>query len=69
MDYNEKIDISKIKSFISENNLSINKFCILCGISYSTYKKIMTNKNTYSSAALFKIAKVMGVYAHELLVE
>ena len=69
MDYNEKINIQKIKDYINANNLSINKFCKLCGIGYSTYKKLMNNKNTFSSTAIFKIAKVMNIFAHELLNE
>ena len=67
MDYNERIDIKRIKDFMREKDLSVNKFCMKCGIGYSTYHKIINNKNTYSSTAIFKIAKVMNIYAQELL--
>ena len=50
-----------IESYIKENNLSMNKFCKLCKISPSTYKRIKNNRN-FKLNALFKIAKILNVH-------
>lgn len=54
------INTKIIESYRKENNLSIAKFCRTCGISTSTYKRIIANKN-FKLNALFKIAKIIKV--------
>lgn len=69
MEYNDYIDIQKIKDFITLKKLSISNFCKKCDINYSTYKAIMNNNQKVRASAIFKIAKIMGVEAHSLLKE
>ncbi|MCH5160210.1 MAG: helix-turn-helix transcriptional regulator [Clostridiales bacterium] len=52
--------------YIEENNLSRTKFCQICKISTTTLKKIMNNDGIFRITALFKIARVLNVYIHEL---
>lgn len=56
-----------IKEFMEENKLSKNKFCKLCGISVSTFNRIISNGN-FRLSALFKIARVMDVQLYMLCV-
>ena len=59
------INTELIKSYMKENNLSKAKFCKICKISPSTFNKIMNNGN-FKLIALFKIARVLNVYVHQL---
>lgn len=55
-----------IEQYLRENNLSKTKFCEICKISRSTFKKIMNNEN-FQLIALFKIARVLNVHIHQLV--
>ena len=56
-----------IENYLSENNLSKTKFCKMCKISYSTLKRIMNNEN-FNLIALFKIARVLNLHVHQLVI-
>ena len=64
---NNLINVELILNFIKTKNLSKTKFCKICKISYSTFKKIMGNDDKFGAIALFKIARVLGVNICELL--
>ncbi len=61
------IKILKIKKFIIDKKLNINKFCKLCGISVSTYYYIM-KKERCNFLTLIKIADATGLSCDELVV-
>ena len=60
------IKTEMIDAYMQENNLSKTAFCKMCKISTSTFKKIMANDSNFGIIALFKIARVMGIYVHQL---
>lgn len=55
-----------IENYLQENNLSKTKFCKMCGISHSTFRKIMDNDSNSSLVALFKVVKVMKIHLYEI---
>lgn len=59
------INVKMIEKFLKENNLSIAKFCKLCGICVSTYKRVISNKN-YKINTIFKISRGLGVYIYQM---
>jgi predicted transcriptional regulator len=54
------------ENYIKENNLSKTKFCKLCKISLSTFKKIMAHEDNFRIIALFKIAKVIKIQVYQM---
>ena len=54
------------ENYIKEHNLSKNKFCKLCKISHSVFKKIMNNQGNFHIIALFKIARVIGIEVYQM---
>ena len=56
-----------IEKYLKDNNLSKTKFCKMCKISPSTLNKIMNNDGHFRITALFKIARVMNLYVHQLV--
>lgn len=61
------INAKMIESYRKENNLSIAKFCMLCGISPSTYRRVIANKN-YKIDSVYKISKILKVYLCEMYI-
>ena len=55
-----------IENYLKENNLSKTKFCKICKISYSTYKKIMSSDNNFGVIALFRIAKILNIEVYKM---
>jgi len=49
-----------IEKFISEKGISKTKFCKLCKISPSTFKKIMSNETNFSIISLFRVARFIN---------
>ena len=56
-----------IEKYLRDNNLSKRKFCKICKISTSTLNKIMNDDGHFRLTALFKIARVLGIYVHQLV--
>lgn len=61
------ININFIKNYLKENKMSKTKFCKLCGINFSTLKKILNNQKNFRVNALFKICKVLNLQINKLL--
>ena len=57
------INKSLILNYIEEKKITISKFCDICGISKTTYYKIINGKN-FVLLAIFKIARVIKVPVH-----
>lgn len=55
-----EVNVSIISNYISQNHLTIRKFCEECKISVSTYYKIMQGKDV-KLIYLFRIAKYMNL--------
>ena len=58
-----RLDEQIIINFIKDNNLTVKEFCRRCGISQSTYYKIIKGRN-FNLLALFRIAKYMNLRVH-----
>lgn len=54
--YNQKV----IQDYIKENGMTIKKFCQMCDISYSQYRKILNDDDVYVSTIIkiIVIAKI-----------
>ena len=59
------INTQLIENYIKENGLSKTKFCKICNISLSTYKRIMTDKNVRINA-LFRISRVLKIPFYQI---
>jgi predicted transcriptional regulator len=57
----KKIKTNVIEHFIKENQLSKTRFCKLCDISLSTFRKIMAQDYRFRLKAIFKIANAMNI--------
>ena len=55
-----------IENYLKENNISKYKFCKLCNVSRNIFDKIMANDTNFGIKALFKIARILNIEAHEL---
>ena len=53
-------------NFIKKHNLSKTKFCKVCKVSPSVFKKIMNNQDNFYVIALFRIAKVIGIQVYQM---
>ena len=62
----EYVKIELIEQFIKEQGVTNTEFCKLCKISYSTFSKIKRGAYNVKINAIFKIARTVGVKAHEL---
>lgn len=60
------INTKLISNYIAEHNLTIVQFCKQCGISTTTYYKVMANECAFGLNTLFKIAKSMRVQICQL---
>lgn len=49
-----------IQDYIRQNNITIKKFCEMCDISYSQYRRILNDDNVYVSA-LFRISRFLQI--------
>jgi len=58
-----------IESYIKEKGISKTKFCKICKISFSTFKKILNNDRNFGIVALFKIARVMKINICDIFIE
>lgn len=50
-----------IYDYINKNNLNKNSFCKLCGISFSTLKKLLNNEFNIGYLTVLKVTKVLNV--------
>lgn len=62
------INVNLIKTYLKENKMSKTKFCKMCGINFSTLKKILNNQKNFKVNALFKIAKVLNMQVYEIFI-
>lgn len=65
---NNPIDTKLIVSYLKESNLSIVRFCELCGIGVGTYKRIMSKGNCKIDA-IFKIARVINIHICQMFIK
>ena len=65
----ERIKTEMFEDYIKKNTLSRTSFCKLCGISYSTYIKILNQDFDFGISALFKIGKVISAEIYEMFEE
>lgn len=62
---------SRIRTEIFEayrlkNNLTKKRFCEMCGISESVYRKILRQQFNFDAKSLFKIARVVNIKICEI---
>lgn len=62
------INVNLITTYLKENKMSKTKFCKMCGINFSTLKKILNNQKNFKVNALFKIAKVLNMQVYEIFI-
>ena len=55
------IDVDIIKAYMKKHSISRSEFCKQCKISVFVLNKLLCGKTNIRIAAIFKIAKVMGV--------
>lgn len=60
------INTKLFEEYINEHKISKTKFCKLCKISPSTFKKIMKNDFHFKISALFKIARVLDIEVYQM---
>ena len=54
------------ENYMEEHNLSKTKFCKICRISPSIFKKIINNQDNFYIIALFRIARVIGIEVYQM---
>lgn len=59
--YNQKV----IQDYIKDNGITIKKFCQICGISYSQYRKILNDDDVYVST-IIKIIVIAKIPFHKM---
>lgn len=64
-----RINTDLIHEYMTKNGLCKKTFCKRCGISISTYDKVIKQQENLNIIALFKIARAMNLYIKDLFVE
>lgn len=49
-----------VQDYINQKGITIKKFCQMCNISYSQYRRIATNKNVHVGA-LYRVALTLNI--------
>lgn len=51
-----RLNLELIKNYPKEHSISIKQFCLNCGISYATYRKIVCGKTNVRIDAVYGLA-------------
>ena len=62
----EKVNISLFEDFMKQNNMSLNQFCKLCGISQNTYYSFKKGRNSRLTT-IVKIAYATKIKINDML--
>lgn len=62
-----KINTELIENYRKEHNLTIKEFCKKCGITQTSYYKLMRNELNIRITTYVKILNAMNVYSDEML--
>lgn len=55
-----------MREFIKENKLTVKKFCEMCDISWSQYRRIVNDDNVYI-ISLYKVSRVLKIPFSEMV--
>lgn len=61
---NKKLKTEIIEEYIKNNKITVKEFCKQCGISTSTYYRMMSGKDFYLNS-LLGIAKKLNLCLHQ----
>lgn len=61
------INIEIIKKYLKTNNLTIKKFCELCGIKYYNYRQLINQEGRVNAQVLYKIAITTNIKVKDMV--